>query len=90
MDMHTIYNYIEGVVWQIIAMATLLLFYRKSIPDALLLMVSFIIFGISDFIEVQTGAWWRPWWLLVMKGLCLVGIAFAIYRLKKQNSGKIE
>lgn len=34
--------------------------------------VALIAFGMSDIIEAQTGAWWRPWWLLAWKGLCLM------------------
>jgi hypothetical protein len=31
-----------------------------------------VAFGASDIVEAQTGAWWRPWWLLAWKGLCLL------------------
>ncbi|MDF3130036.1 hypothetical protein P0Y35_12585 [Kiritimatiellaeota bacterium B1221] len=34
--------------------------------------VTLVIFGLSDLIELQTGAWWRPWELLAMKGFCLI------------------
>jgi len=34
-----------------------------------------ILFGVSDIIEVSTGAFWRPWWLLALKGTCLIGMA---------------
>jgi len=33
--------------------------------------VVFVLFGISDLVETQTGAWWKPWWLLVWKVLCV-------------------
>lgn len=33
-----------------------------------------VLFAISDVIEIQTGAWWRPIWLLVLKGVCLFGL----------------
>ena len=35
----------------------------------------FALFGISDLVEMQTGGWWKPWWLLLLKGLCVLGIA---------------
>jgi hypothetical protein len=41
--------------------------------------MAFIAFGSSDLIEARTGAWWRPWPLLVFKGLCIMALA-AIYR----------
>jgi hypothetical protein len=31
----------------------------------------FVLFGISDLIEIGTGAWWRPGWLLLAKIACL-------------------
>ncbi len=39
----------------------------------------FIVFAVSDVIEVFTGAWWHPWWLLLVKVLCgvaLLALAF--------------
>lgn len=33
-----------------------------------------IAFGISDLVETQTGAWWRPWWLLAWKILCVAAM----------------
>jgi hypothetical protein len=39
------------------------------------LAVGFLAFGVSDLIEVSTGAWWRPPDLLAYKAVCLVGIA---------------
>lgn len=45
----------------------------KSPPRGrgLLSAVTLVLFGLSDVVELQTGAWWRPWWLLVWKGLCI-------------------
>jgi hypothetical protein len=41
-----------------------------------------ILFGLSDLVEAQTGAWWRPWWLFCWKAACLtaMGICFFKYR----------
>jgi hypothetical protein len=36
-----------------------------------------ILFGISDFVEMVSGAWWQPWWLLVWKALC-IGVGFIL------------
>lgn len=38
-------------------------------------------FGVSDIIELQTGAWWRPWWLLLLKAACLLSFAQTGYYL---------
>jgi hypothetical protein len=50
------------------------------------LAVAFALFGVSDLIEAHTGAWWRPPWLLALKGGCLVAIAggfLAYYRARR-------
>lgn len=31
----------------------------------------FLAFGLSDLVETQTGAWWKPWWLFAWKALCV-------------------
>lgn len=33
--------------------------------------VVLIVFGLSDAVELYTKAWWRPWWLLVWKAVCI-------------------
>ena len=35
------------------------------------LAATFVLFGLSDVVELQTGAWWRPWWLLAWKAACI-------------------
>jgi len=42
----------------------------------------FVVFGVSDIVEAQTGAWWRPLWLLAWKGLCLIGLAACYWRYR--------
>ena len=36
--------------------------------------IVFFLFGMSDVVEVQTGAWWRPWWLFAWKALCVLAM----------------
>ncbi len=38
------------------------------------LAVVLFVFGVSDVIEIFTGAFWRPWWLLLINGYCVVSI----------------
>ncbi len=38
--------------------------------------VAFVLFGLSDVVETSTGAWWRPWWLLVWKGGCIIAFVW--------------
>ena len=39
----------------------------------------FFLFGMSDVVEVHTGAWWRPWWLFVWKALCIVSMLWLLW-----------
>ena len=36
--------------------------------------VVFFLFGASDAVELQTGAWWKPWWLFVWKVICVISL----------------
>jgi hypothetical protein len=38
-----------------------------------------VAFGLSDLVEARTGAWWRPWWLLVWKASCLAALSLLAY-----------
>ena len=49
-----------------------------------LLPACFAVFGLSDVIEAETGAWWHPWWLFVMKALCVLGFLGA-WRASRQR-----
>jgi len=68
-------NVIEAVFWMAVAATVYLRSERNSGPGWLDLgaraAVAFFWFGISDFIEVRTGAWYRPLGLLAMKGICV-------------------
>ncbi|MEM8874297.1 MAG: hypothetical protein AAGD32_08550 [Planctomycetota bacterium] len=41
-----------------------------------------IAFGVSDIVETRTGAWYRPWWLLAWKTLCVVSVIALVWRLR--------
>ena len=45
------------------------------------LAVTFVVFGISDLIEAETGAWW----LAVLKGACLAVFVIAVRKLRKKD-----
>lgn len=67
-------NYIEAVLWGLIGFAFLLAAIKpsKNRLQYLFLALVFFAFGGSDIVEVRTGAWWRPWWLLIWKGVCVL------------------
>ena len=76
-----LFNLGEAALWFIIAIVVLV---RLKPPLRLattcwrwLLPLCFVVFGISDLIESETGAWWEPWWLFVMKSLCALGFLLA-------------
>jgi hypothetical protein len=63
-------QYAEACLWWIIA----IICPAKRARRSLLTGIALISFGASDVVEAQTGAWWRPWWLLAWKGACVVAI----------------
>jgi hypothetical protein len=88
-----LWNALEAVLWTTMG----LLFAIKSSLHAggarrrgLITACVLIVFGISDFVELHTGAWWRPWWLLVWKILCVVGLGaiLCVWLLGRQK--KVE
>jgi uncharacterized membrane protein len=87
--LHALGNKIECVIWAIIALGFLvrsfsLQDYRRNL--AYICAISFFLFGLSDLVEVKTGAWYNPWWLLVWKFACVtVMTASLIYYLKHKK-----
>ncbi|MEM1169741.1 MAG: hypothetical protein AAGJ08_11850 [Cyanobacteria bacterium P01_H01_bin.35] len=79
-------NYIEAGIWFIFAGA----FAISAIKNHGLVRLhrivatfTFLLFGLSDIVEVQTGAWWHPWWLFVWKSLCVLSMfCLLIFYLK--------
>lgn len=82
--LHTIFNYCEAGFWWIFA----IVFFVRAIRgeqrwrrDQFILALAFAAFGLSDWIEVGTGAWWKPWWLLVLKAVCVPTIVRQLWKL---------
>ncbi len=70
-------NYIEAGIWGIFAVGfgrVALKNYGRVRTQRLIAAVIFFLFGLSDIVEIQTGAWWHPWWLLIWKSLCVVSM----------------
>ncbi|HEV2295896.1 MAG TPA: hypothetical protein VGR35_18765 [Tepidisphaeraceae bacterium] len=81
-------NYIEAALWGTIGIGFLLhALLRRGGASSFVASVAFLLFGLSDVIETRTGAWWRPWWLLVLKGMCLAVflVLLARYALAKRT-----
>ena len=73
-------NFVESLLWFGLAIA--LLVRRPRRPGMRSGAVWFVLFGVSDLIEMHTGAWWQPLELFLLKAGCVVGLAaaFGAYR----------
>ena len=94
-DIEVTGNWIEAVVWEVVAVVLCVQRFRIQ-PELkrvyAILAGGFFFFGISDMIEAQTGAWWEPWWLFVLKGSCVLVLLYAFreyflirQRIKEQD-----
>ena len=87
------FNYIESILWFIVALGLVIKYFQIGKSNtyfkiSLIASVAFVAFGVSDIIEAQTGAWWRPWGLLVLKSLCVVTFVWYFFQYKKQQGSK--
>jgi hypothetical protein len=72
---HFWFNVVEAVIWFVIAARFLFFAVKRetSLKKAFLVFaITFFVFGISDIIEAQTGAWYKPWGLFALKAVCVV------------------
>ncbi|MEZ6125988.1 MAG: hypothetical protein R3C49_22905 [Planctomycetaceae bacterium] len=88
MDYVLVFNAIEVVLWTVVG--AILLTNHVPGPKRLRLIAAlgFLLFAGSDAVEMRTGAWWRPWWLLVWKATCLfllVGTAIVWLRYRRSE-----
>jgi hypothetical protein len=85
-------NYFECVFWCAIGVGFGLRAVLRSDhrPSVIVAGGTFVIFGLSDFVEAHTGAWWRPWWLLAWKGLCLLVFLILLVRYARERRAGIN
>lgn len=87
-DLYAPFNRYEAAFWFVLSAifagrVVVVLVTRRSSPALeFVLSIAFAAFGVSDLIEVSTGAWWRPWWLLLLKGACVLTFVacYVVYR----------
>jgi hypothetical protein len=90
MDIERHGNLIEAGVWLVAAVVVLWQARcdRVEMKRTLwALAFALAIFGLSDVVEVHTGAWWRPWWLFAWKAACVVVLLCAFmnyFRIRKR------
>ena len=80
-------NHIEAGLWFVIGLAFAgYAFARPSVRvRSFVAAIVFILFGVSDIVEVQTGAWWRPWLLFCWKAACVLAMLIMFVRWRRQN-----
>ncbi len=78
-DMFT-WNLIEAGFWLSMAVLVGGLAPRQATglrSQAIRAAIWLAVFGLSDVAEAFTGAWWRPWWLMVVKVICLAALLYS-------------
>lgn len=91
MSAFEIVNWGEVVLWPTFGVACLVYALKKgSGADRILwiLAPTFVLFGVSDFIELRTGAWWRPLGLLLLKAACIAVFLTAAFRHYRKSQSK--
>ncbi len=80
-------NYVEAAFWIVIGavIMAIAVFRHRADRWSWLSLVAFVVFGISDIVEVSTGAWWCPWWLLMWKIACVLVITALLVRHVKRR-----
>ena len=75
-------NYFEAFLWLGFAIGFAVNAGKtsgKTRINRLITTLIFLLFGGSDIVEVQTGAWWSPWWLFVWKASCVLSMAILFW-----------
>ena len=81
---HFWFNVIEAAIWMALATWLLYLALRTCShlkTTFLVFSVALAFFSVSDMIETQTGAWYRPFGLFLLKAVCVLSITGCLYRL---------
>ena len=80
--MFVLANQFEAGLWLLIAATiAIVAVQRPGVRfDCIVAAVAFALFGVSDIVETTTGAWWRPWWLLVWKAACVATFLWLLKR----------
>ncbi|HET6422332.1 MAG TPA: hypothetical protein VFG20_01535 [Planctomycetaceae bacterium] len=88
LDFVTAFNAIEAVWWFACGVLMWRFSHRYAVHQTLSRRTAcaLLIFGASDVLEVFTGAWWRPWWLAVLKIACGISITVGMWILWRRRA----
>ncbi|GJM26617.1 MAG: hypothetical protein DHS20C16_30320 [Phycisphaerae bacterium] len=77
-------NHIEAGLWIVIGIvfAVCAMMNSRVRVRAFAAAIVFILFGASDIVEAQLGAWWKTWWLISWKALCILSMIILFVRHK--------
>jgi len=90
--MHGTINLYEGILWLTVGAGFVISLVKRDQRVAKLVAAcTFVAFGSSDFVEMATGAWWRPWWLFVWKAACVIMmVGLLVAYLRRQRRARQE
>lgn len=82
----SVFNFFEGLLWLGVAVGLACVYHKRRRNADLTVAAGllFMTFGLSDFVEIQTGGWYKPWWLLAWKASDLVGL-LVVYRIHRRR-----
>lgn len=82
-----LFNLAEGVFWIVLGLTLLgvMIRQRRNLDLMTAAGLLFVTFGLSDFVEIQTGGWYKPWWMLTWKGTNLAGLigVYALFQRRR-------
>lgn len=86
-NLHVLGNALEAALWGLIALVLFIAAFRhpQSRKPLIIASLAFLLFGLSDLVEISTGVWWHPWWLLLWKAACL-GTFLTLWLNHRRNS----
>jgi hypothetical protein len=82
-----VFNGGEAFLWLAFAVIVAVRFHRaprRVRRTARGLAIIFVLFAVSDVVEMRTGAWWRPPGLLFFKAACLAGLLWGFVTLARE------
>jgi hypothetical protein len=83
------FNLLEAAMWLVLG-TIVAVRARLAVPRlrrvGFVAASALIAFAGTDIVEARTGAWFRPWWLLVYNGLCIAVLlgCYVAYRFVRE------